>query len=94
MQYGKTIRELVKQLYHICLSLAIVCSALEELENGQIMYDVDNETDFVLDMVARLTCNRGFSLNGNDTRACMDDDQADTIGVWSEEMPSCQGGFI
>ena len=58
------------------------------------MYDVDNETDFVLDMVARLTCNRGFSLNGNDTRACMDDDQADTIGVWSGEMPSCQGGFI
>ena len=56
------------------------------------MYDVDNETDFALDMVARLTCNRGFSLNGNDTRACMDDDQADTIGVWSGEMPSCQGG--
>ena len=31
---------------------------------------------------------------GNKSRTCMDDDQADTIGVWSGEMPSCERMLI
>ena len=68
-----------------------MCPALEELENGQITYDIDSTTDFALDAVATHACNEGFSLVGEATRTCMDDDQADTIGVWSEVAPSCQG---
>ena len=75
----------------ITFSTVIVCSALEDLDNGLIVYDRDNLTDFSLGTVATLTCNQAFSLDGNSTRTCMDDNQADTIGVWSEQMPSCQG---
>ena len=76
-----------------CISslTAIVCPALDELENGHIMYDIDNTTDFALNTVATHACNEGFSLVGQATRTCMDDDQADTIGVWSKVAPSCQG---
>ena len=70
---------------------AVGCPALEELGNGQIIYSVDSLTDFSLDTIATFICNESFSLDGNSTRTCMDDDQADTIGVWSGEMPSCIG---
>ena len=69
----------------------ILCPALDELENGQVTYNVDITTDFALDTVATHTCNEGFSLVGRSTRTCMDDDQADTNGVWSGVAPSCQG---
>ena len=83
-------------VYNTCISslAAIVCSALDELENGQITYDADNATDFELNTVATHTCDEGFSLVGQSTRTCMDDDQADTIGVWSEAAPSCLGIVI
>ena len=83
-------------VYNTCISplAAIVCPALDELENGQITYDVDNATDFALDTIAMHTCNKGYSLVGQFIRTCMDDDQMDTIGVWSEVAPSCQGIVI
>ena len=75
----------------VTFSTAIVCPALEDLDNGLIVYDADNLTEFSLSTVATFTCNQAFSLDGNSTRICMDDDQADTIGVWSGQMPSCEG---
>ena len=73
------------------LHAVIVCSALDEPENGQITYDAESMTDFALDTIATHTCNEGFSLVGQFTRTCIDDDQADTMGVWSGSAPSCQG---
>ena len=43
--------------------------------------------------IATHACNQGFTLDGQSTRTCMDDDQADTIGVWSGVVPSCRGVF-
>ena len=31
----------------------------------------------------------GFALVGDVSRTCMDDDQADTTGVWSGSAPTC-----
>ena len=50
-------------------------------------------TNLTVGTIATHACNEGFSLDGQSTRTCMDDDQADTIGVWSGEMPTCIGKF-
>ena len=54
------------------------------------MYDGSNLT---VGTIATHTCTEGFALDGQSTRTCLDDDQADTIGVWSEVAPSCRGVF-
>ena len=61
--------------------------------NGGITYDGGEMTNLTVGTIATHTCDEGFSLDGQSTRTCMDDDQADTIGVWSAEMPSCIGVF-
>ena len=40
-------------------------------------------TEYDLGTVVSLMCDRGFDLVGDPRRTCEDDDQADTIGVWS-----------
>ena len=55
-----------------------------------IAYAADTITEFEIGTVATLTCNAGFSLVGEMTRTCMDDDQADIVGVWSGSAPTCE----
>ena len=54
-----------------------------------ITYVPDITIYFEIGTVATHVCDDGFSLVGDMTRTCMDDDQADTIGVWSGTAPTC-----
>ena len=56
-----------------------------------VTYTADTTADFSFGTIATHTCNTGFALVGGVTRTCEDDDQADTVGVWSGEAPSCKG---
>jgi len=38
----------------------------------------------------RFTCNNGYSLIGDITTACQDDNDGDRLGVWSNPRPTCQ----
>ena len=45
---------------------------------------------FEIGTVATHTCFAGFALVGDMTRTCMDDDQADIVGVWSGIASTCE----
>ena len=68
---------------------AIECPSLS-LTDGLVAYAADTSPDFSIGTVATHTCSAGFALVGDVTRTCMDDDQADIIGVWSGSAPSCE----
>ena len=55
-----------------------------------ITYAADTTPQFAIDTVATHSCNAGFALVGDMTRTCMDDDQADIVGVWSGNTPTCK----
>ena len=55
-----------------------------------ITYAMDTTPEFAIATVATYACSAGFSLVGVVTRTCMDDDQADIVGVWSGDAPSCE----
>ena len=67
---------------------AIVCPPLPAIINGIISYSPDVTPDYDLGTEATYTCEAGFYLEGNEVRVCMDDDGY-TIGVWSDQEPSC-----
>ena len=69
--------------YSLSLSPAIDCGALTNPDNGRV--DTPQGTTF--NQVATYSCNSGYELVGNITRAC----QAD--GMWSGSEPIC-GKFI
>ena len=69
---------------------AIECPSIT-LTNGMVAYAADNSPPFSLGTVATYTCSPGFALVGDMTRTCMDDDQADIVGVWSGVASSCEG---
>ena len=71
-------------------SSAIKCPSLS-LTDGMVTYAADATPDFAIGTVATHTCSPGFSLVGVMTRTCMDDDQADIVGVWSGAASSCEG---
>ena len=54
------------------------------------MYAADNTSEFEIGTVATHSCSAGFALVGDVTRTCMDDDQADIIGVWSGSASTCE----
>ena len=60
------------------------------LVNGMVSYVVDTTAEFEIGTLATHTCNADFALVGSLTRTCMDDDQADIIGVWSGNAPTCK----
>ena len=68
---------------------AIDCPSIS-ITNGVVMYAADTTSKFEIGTVATLTCNAGFALVGDMTRTCMDDDQADIVGVWSGSAPTCE----
>ena len=56
-----------------------------------ITYAADTTSEFEIGTVATHTCITGLALVGDMTRTCMDDDQADIVGVWSGSTPTCEG---
>ena len=54
------------------------------------MFAADTTPEFEIGTVATHTCNTTFALVGSMTRTCMDDDQADIVGVWSGWAPTCE----
>ena len=71
---------------------AIMCLSLVPLENGSISYSPDSGDNFTIGTTATYSCSAGFALVGGDNiRSCMDDDQADTEGVWRGTASTCQG---
>ena len=63
------------------------------LTNGMITYVVDTTAEFEIMTIATHTCNAGYALVGVMTRTCMDDDQLDIVGVWSDSPPTCEGKY-
>ena len=59
-----------------------------------ITYATDTTPEFAIGTVATHSCSAGFSLVGAVTRTCMDDDQADIVGVWTDSDPSCERKFV
>ena len=88
-----TLQAMLAILYSIILSLilfiAIECFSLN-ITNGVITYAADTTPEFEIGTVATHTCIAEFALVGDMTRTCMDDDQADIVGVWSESAPTCE----
>ena len=69
------------------LSTAILCPTLDVLLGEHIAYSKES---FEIDTIATYSCDIGFTLIGNNTRFCVDDDRMDTIGIWSGNSPSCE----
>ena len=84
-----SIKVLLRFVY-FCIT-AIECSMVNALPNGTVMYSVDTVAPFEFGTVATLSCDNGFFLDGDDVRVCEDDDQLDTVGVWSESNATCEG---
>ena len=58
--------------------------------NGSINFTVDDTPDYILGTFATYYCKSGFSLNGSQAvRICEQDNQDDTIGVWSGNAYQC-----
>ena len=68
---------------------AIECPSLS-LTDGSVAYAADISPDFSIGTVATHSCSAGFALVGDVTLTCIDDDQADIIGVWSGSAPTCE----
>ena len=79
----------VVYIYSTYFSTAIECPSLS-VSNGVITYAADTMSELEVGTVATHTCNAGFALVGDMTRTCMDDDQADIVGVWSGSAPTCE----
>ena len=69
----------------------IRCQSLPTIDNGNIAYSNDDTIDFSLGTVAIHSCDFGYSLTDeNQNRTCQQDNQADTLGEWSESQPLCR----
>ena len=68
---------------------AIECPSLS-LTDGSVAYAADTSPEFSIGTVATHSCSAGFALDGDMSQTCMDDDQADIIGVWSGSAPTCE----
>lgn len=69
----------------------ILCSSLNEPENGIIMYSLDILFPFDLGTTATYVCNVGFGLSdGVGVRTCTGDG-SNSVGEWTETQPNCFG---
>ena len=57
-----------------------MCEALVSPENGNVVTSGNGVGD-----VGTYSCDSDFILKGSDTTTCED------TGMWSEEMPTCEG---
>ena len=67
-------------LYTVAPLVSSTCLSLPPPTNGGISYSDQSRSDGT---VATYTCNTGYTLNGDSTRAC-------GSGVWSGSAPICQ----
>ena len=56
-----------------------------------LTYDANTTSEIEIGTVATHLCDAGFTLVGNMNRTCVDENQEDIVGVWSETAPSCDG---
>ena len=69
---------------------AIVCIITLTIENGMVSYSPDDTPPYSISTTALYKCNAGFSLVGEATSLCVDEnDQANTAGVWTGTPPLC-----
>ena len=69
-----------------------MCSALDSVQNGEIVYtqDNDNMAPFDIGSVATFSCHDKFVLTGSNRSVC---ELSNTQGVWSENQPTCECKF-
>ena len=79
------------QLFFI--TVAIVCSPLNEIANGLITYSSDTVSPFNFGTTATYSCDEGFFLEGNSTQTC-EGDGLRVDGVWSGSASVCAGTLI
>ena len=71
---------------------AIQCEPLDAIANGVITYADDTTPNFDLGTTATYSCNEGYFLDlsvGVRVRTCVDDNDMDALGVFTDEAPSC-----
>ena len=66
----------------MCIAVLVECQPLSSLDNGNTLVETDGTTT-----VAKLTCTKGFRLNGVSTIMC------ETTGFWQTEQASCGESF-
>ena len=59
-----------------------------------IKYAANTASEFEIGTVATYLCDAGFALVGNMNRTCVDDNQEDVVGLWSENAPACERKFF
>ena len=56
-----------------------------------ITFAANTTSEFDVGTIATHLCDSGFALVGSMNRTCVDDNQEDIVGVWSESAPTCEG---
>ncbi len=75
------------QLLNLFIILAIICLEPPTPENGDVIL---SSQVISVDTTATYTCDSGYILVGQTTRAC-DDARGEIIGTWSGTTPICEG---
>ena len=78
-----------KIVLNLSLHFAAVCVDLPPLENGMIVYNM-NESPRPIGTVATHSCNNGFFLNGAMTRTCV---LVGSAGMFDGVAPTCNREF-
>lgn len=69
------------------MCLGIVCTNQIAPDNGKVT--CDNREN--LNSNCTFSCDVGYRLDGNHTRTCIDDNNGDALGMWTDETPTCTG---
>ena len=72
------------------INSAITCESLGSFANGAIAYRTDRTSPFDFGTTATYSCNRGYYLEGEDVRTCVEDESG-LNGIWSGLTPRCAG---
>ena len=71
-------------------AVAIICSTLDAILNGAIVYSPDTTDPFDYETNATYSCNEGFYLEGKSFRTCFGDGSS-VSGMWNGITPVCTG---
>ena len=62
--------------------------------NGMIVFSSDTTEPYSIGTTATHSCDSGFVLSGSSERTCMQDDQEDAVGVWTNSAPACERKLV
>ncbi len=80
------LKHCIKYQIYSYSNFAVLCSITgDTLTNGIISYS-DSRRPIVAGTVATYTCVTGYTLDGTDTRTCVDSPR---FSGWSSEVPTC-----